>query len=314
VTVSVPSGTVDSAPGNNTASDVDTIVSPAADLVATVSDGHSAVAAGGTTTYVVTVRNVGPSAANGTIVDDTLPAAFSGATWTATPAGGATGSAGSGTGSIHETVNLPAGGSLTYVLTAAVAAGANGVAADSVTVAGPTGLPDPNPFNNSASDTDQVVRPGPVFAAGTDAGTPAQVAVFDATAGRGRFVLLPFGAGFTGGARVATGDFNGDGVPDVVAAAGPGGGPAVFVFDGVTGQRIRSFYAYDPRFAGGVYVAVGDVTGDGVPDVITGPGAGMAPRVRVFDGKTGQTAAGPLGDFLAYTARFFGACASRPGT
>jgi len=74
---------------------------------------------------------------------------------------------------------------------------------------------------------------------------------------------------------VAVGDVNGDGVPDVIAGAGPGGSPAVMVLEGLTGQRINSFFAYNPKFRGGVYVASGDVNKDGYADIITG--AGPAP-------------------------------------
>ena len=94
--------------------------------------------------------------------------------------------------------------------------------------------------------------------------------------------LTPY-PGFTGGVWVAAGDVTGDGYADVITGAGPGGGPHVRVFDGRTGAGVLSFFAYETSFAGGVRVAAGDVKGDGRADVITGPGPGRAPDVRVFD-------------------------------
>src|SRR5205823_274490 len=114
--------------------------------------------------------------------------------------------------------------------------------------------------------------------------------------------FFAFDPSFHGGARVATGDINGDGVPDVIVAAGPGGGPHVKVFDGTNLALIRSFFAYAPGFTGGVQLAVGDVDGDGFADIVTGPGAGGGPNVKVFSGADNSV----LLSFYAFDRRFTG--------
>jgi hypothetical protein len=64
---------------------------------------------------------------------------------------------------------------------------------------------------------------------------------------------------------------------------------------------LYNFFAYEDSF-GGVYAAVGDLTGDGKADILTGPGAGRAPEVRAFHGA--DTA--HLARFRAYDASFTG--------
>src|SRR5262249_13943727 len=101
---------------------------------------------------------------------------------------------------------------------------------------------------------------------------------------------------FSGGVRVATGDVNGDGVPDIITAPGPTGGPDIRVFDGVSGALIREFMAYAINFTGGVFVAAGDVNGDGRADIITGPDFSGGTEVKAFSGKGGPV----LADFNAF--------------
>jgi hypothetical protein len=178
----------------------------------------------------------------------------------------------------HGTVSIdPVTGAATYT----PAAGFAGTDTFTYTVSDKPGAE-----SNVATVTVRV-NEAPLTVAGADAGGGPQVTVFNAD-GSVRATFFAFPANFTGGVRVAVGDVNGDGVSDIVAATGAGGGPAVAVFSGKDLSLLKSFYAYDPSFAGGVFVAVGDVDGDGFADIITGPGTGGGPQVNVFSGKTGQ--------------------------
>ena len=85
---------------------------------------------------------------------------------------------------------------------------------------------------------------------------------------------------------------------DVITGSGAGSRPHVKVFDGATGAEVRSFYAYDQGFAGGVFVAAGDVNGDGTADVIVGSGEGRSGQVKIFSGRAYK----PLAESVAMLA------------
>jgi hypothetical protein len=138
--------------------------------------------------------------------------------------------------------------------------------------------------------------------------------VFDATGRQLSGALgsfFAYDAAFTGGVFVAVGDVDGDGTDDVITGPGAGGGPQVKVFGGADGRVVRSFFAYDAGFRGGVSVAAGYVDGDAFADVVTGAGAGGGPRVNVF---AGANPAVLLSSFFAFDAGFTGGVSVAAGT
>ena len=137
---------------------------------------------------------------------------------------------------------------------------------------------------------------------GAGPGGGPQVNIFDGS----NFSLIKsffaFDSSFRGGVNVGAGDINQDGSMDIVVAAGAGGGPEVRVFNGATLAVISQWYAYESSFSGGVTVAVGDLGDDGVFEVVTGPGSGGSPLVKVFNANTGAF----ITQLLAYADSFKG--------
>ena len=122
-----------------------------------------------------------------------------------------------------------------------------------------------------------------VVGAGVGA-TGGHVKVFDGASGAEIRSFFAF-EGFLGAVSVGTGDLTGDGLADIIVGAGAGGGPHVKAFNGATGAEIRSFFAFDTAFRGGVSVRAGDLNGDGIADIVVGTGPGAGPHIKIFDGK-----------------------------
>jgi hypothetical protein len=132
-------------------------------------------------------------------------------------------------------------------------------------------------------------------------GGSSTVTLYDPVTGAETGTAVPF-PGFSGPIKVVSGDFNNDGVADIIAGAGFGGGPAIAILNSQTGEVMEAFFAFDQTFTGGVFVAVQDVNGDGILDIIAGAGPTGGPEVRIFDGSNLTV----LRSFFAYAEDFTG--------
>jgi hypothetical protein len=121
------------------------------------------------------------------------------------------------------------------------------------------------------------------FALGSDAGGTDIVTLYNAN-GTVASTITPF-PGFTGGIRTATGDVNGDGIPDIAVGTGPGTTAIVEVIDGASGDVMKSFEPF-ANFTGGVFVSLGDMTDDGKDELVVTPDEGGGPRVEIYQGGT----------------------------
>lgn len=137
--VDPPEGVFDPDLGNNEAVDVTRIISDTELSLLTITKiGPATVAEGGTLPYTVMVTNLGSGPAPGSRVTDFFPALPSEplvCTWTC--AGASCGTSGSVTGDIDDTLDLPAGATVTYSAECEVPCNASGTLTNIATADGP---------------------------------------------------------------------------------------------------------------------------------------------------------------------------------
>ncbi len=212
-------------------------------------------------------------------------------------------------GSVLTVGSGSAGAAQTYTFLPAAGGALSTVPGRSVSYPGLTGTRVVTADFNGDGVDDVITATGP--------GAPATVRVFDGSTGA---ELVPGGIGvfertFTGGLNLSAGDFNGDGKADIVVSADTGGGPRVQILDAAQflpgadptkGLVLADFLGIDdPDFRGGARTAVGDVNGDGTPDLVVAAGVGGGPRVAIFDGKSIGPAFTPtrlVADFFVFEA------------
>ncbi len=120
----------------------------------TKTDGSATEIPGTPVTYTIVVSNAGPDAASSVTVADTFTGVLSGCSSTCVGAGGGSCAAGPVLGSWVDNANLPAGGSATYTSICNIARGATGSLVNTATATVAGNVADPNPLDNSATDTD----------------------------------------------------------------------------------------------------------------------------------------------------------------
>jgi hypothetical protein len=145
----------------------------------------------------------------------------------------------------------------------------------------------PQPVTPPAPQPDPGLRGARQFAIGAGEGSSPLVTLAGPD-GRTLFQRPAFDPAFLGGVRTAAADLNGDGIAEAIVGTGPGGVTRVRVLDGATGAELFAVQPFEAAFTGGIYVTAGDLTGDGVPDIVVTADEGGGPRVLIYDGKSFQ--------------------------
>jgi hypothetical protein len=177
----------------------------------------------------------------------------------------------------------------------------------------------------AAGNIDNVPANGTEFVAAANAGGGPHVRPYRINPANGIISELgggffAYGPDFRGGVHVAVGNVDGNAAngDEIITGAGPGGGPHVRIWRVNNDLTISElfgggFFAYGGDFRGGVWVAAGDVDGDGTDEIITGAGAGGGPHVKVFGLPDGSSNLTELNGWMAYDPAFAGGVAVGAG-
>lgn len=252
--------------------------------------------------YMVVVRNLGSTDIAGASLATALAGQFRDPVWTAAYSAGASGPV-SGAGQIAtgSELSIPQGGSATFSIIGTFSADAEGVASSSATVSA---------SGDEASDNDSITREQVLVPASilvTDAGgwtSSSIVRVVDPGTGavRTQFDAFP---GYRGGVQAVLADLDGNGLPEIIVAPGKGviGVVKVFTLGGVELPDYQ-ITPFGPEWKGGVNLAVGDVDGDRLADIVVSRATGDG-EVRLFR-SAAATTPGQFATIRPFAADFVG--------
>lgn len=130
--------------------------------------------------------------------------------------------------------------------------------------------------------TNLVVLTGP-----TDGSAQVFTSAPDGTLSAAGPRFFPF-YGYAGVIRSTIADFNGDGKVDFAFGTGNGVGATIRIISGATGTDLVGPTSVFSGFAGGVFLAAGDVDRDGKAELVISADMGGGPRVTVFKVQSGS--------------------------
>lgn len=230
--------------------------------------------------YTVVVRNLGTTDVANASLTTALASQFRNPVWTAAYSTGSSGPV-SGAGQIAtgDTLSIPRGGSATFSIIGTFAADATGLASSTATV---VAAGDTTAANDSITRT-QVLVPKSLLLTDAAGWTSSSIVrVIDPASGAVRTQFDAYPGGYRGGVQAVLADLDANGLPEIVVAPGRGitGVVKVFTLGGVELPAYR-ITPFGPRWTGGVNLAVGDVDGDRLADIVVSRATGDG-EVRVF--------------------------------
>ena len=120
----------------------------------------------------------------------------------------------------------------------------------------------------------------------TGSGIAAEIRIVNAATGATIVGPTPVLGGFKGGAFITSGNLTVNGNDDVVVSEDSGGQPLVQVYQVTNNQLqlVTSFLAFGSTMNSGVRLAMGDITNNGIDDLVVAAGPGSAPDVEIYNG------------------------------